>query len=205
MNTEVHPAARMGLPRWTLLAFVPFILLAACAVYLRIHWNQIPARFPIHWGAHGPNGWSTRTFLGVYGDLIFGAGLSALLISVGLMGYLGSQRSNAGNLMLRAMVGTGCFLGLIFSAVGLLPLGFPPGILIAAAPLGLVLVGILLATAASARDEPETPESGPPLFVPKKEGWGYSFNFANRYSWIILGTLFGGLALLLGFVWWTHS
>jgi hypothetical protein len=61
MDSTAAPA-HAGLPRWTLLALVPF---------------DIPERFPIHWGAHGPNGWATRTFLGVYKQLIFGGGLAA--------------------------------------------------------------------------------------------------------------------------------
>lgn len=117
-----------GLPRWTLLALVPFVVLAACAIYLRIHWNDIPMRFPVHWGANGPNRWETRSFLGVYSGLIFAAGLSASLIGAGLMSYFGSGRARAGELMLRVMVGVGCFLGLVFAGVALMPLGFRPGI-----------------------------------------------------------------------------
>lgn len=206
MNSTAPPAVRIGLPRWTLLAFVPFIVAAACAVYLQLHWDRIPQRFPIHWGAHGPNGWETRTFLGVYSPLILGAGLAAVLIAAGMMGYVGSHGAQAGLMMLRIMVATGCFLALVFSGVALLPLGFPPGILAAAAPLfGLGLIGFLVTTASGAPDEPETSESGPPLFVPKTIGWGYTFNFANRYSWMILGTLFGGIGLLIGFMVWAHS
>ena len=197
---------RGGAPRWMLLALVPFALVAACAVYLELHWDQIPERFPIRWGAHGPNGWSNRTFIGVYSPLILGGGLAAALLTAGVMGYYGSHRAKAGVLMLKVMVGTGCFLALVFSGVALLPLGFPSEVLVAAAPLfGLALVGFLLLTTAGQPDEPEAPQSGPPLFVPKKVGWGYSFNFANRYSWMILGTLLGGIGLLIGFTLWAHS
>lgn len=206
MDSTAPPAARGGLPRWMLLAVVPFVLVAACATYLQVHWDQIPPRFPIHWGAHGPNGWSTRTFLGVYSPLILGGGLAAVLMAAGLMGYYGSHRAKAGEIMLRAMVGVGCFLGLIFSGVALLPLGFPSMVLVAAAPLfGLTLIGVLVLTVSGDPDEPEASEPGPPLFVPKKIGWGYNFNFANPYSWAILATLLGGIGLLLGFTVWAHS
>lgn len=51
----------------------PFAILAARAAYLRARWQEIPARFPVHWGLNGePNGWSTRSFLGVYGPVLIG-------------------------------------------------------------------------------------------------------------------------------------
>ena len=208
MSTTVRPDGGDRLPGWTLLALAPFAVLAACAVYLQVHWNEIPERFPVHWNAHGPNGWSTRTFLGVYSSLIFGAGLSALILAFGLVSYRASGRSRGGATMLRVMVGLSCFLGLIFGGVGLLPLGMPPVILIAAAPLGgLAVLGILLVTA-SGGNEPEDNggnASRVPLFVPKKVGWGYTFNFANRYSWALLGMLFGGLTVLIAFLLWAQK
>jgi len=219
MDSTAPPAGRDSLPPWTFLAPLPFLLLGSCAIYLWVHWSNIPPQFPIHWGVHGPNGWSHRTFLGVYSPLIFGAGLATLLIAVGLMGYYGSRRSRQGEIMLRSMVGVGCFLGLIFSGVGLLPLGMPAGILIAAALLsGLGLLGILLATASGDDGDsaPSAPDecwkagaldiyynpSDPALFVPKRIGWGYTFNFANRFSWVILATLLGGVGVLIAFLTW---
>jgi len=198
-------AARSGLPRWTFLAVVPFGIIAACAVYLNVRWNDIPARFPIHWGAHGPNGWATRTFLGVYGNLIFAAGMSGVLIGSGFMGYFASGRSRAGEMMLRVMIGVGCFLGVVFSGVGLLPLGFPPGAGVAVLPLfGLTMIGILLVTASGEPDEEALSNGKPPLFVPKTMGWGYSLNFSNPYAWKILATLLGGIGGMLAFMLLIH-
>ena len=40
----------------------PFALLVACASYLGTHWQQIPARLVLHWGAHGqPDRWAARS------------------------------------------------------------------------------------------------------------------------------------------------
>jgi len=51
----------------------PFAVLTAAAAYLQFHWDEIPGRFPTHWGLDGqPNGWSTRTLSGVYGPLLIG-------------------------------------------------------------------------------------------------------------------------------------
>jgi hypothetical protein len=141
----------------------------------------------------------------VYGNLIFAAGLAAVLIGSGFLGYFGSGRARAGELMLRVMVGTGCFLGLVFCGVGMLPLGFPPGVLIAAAPLfGLTLIGVLVVTASGEPDDEPSADGKPPLFVPKTIGWGYDFNFANPYAWKILALLIGGSGVLVAFMILIH-
>ncbi len=63
----------------------PFAILAATAAYLRLHWEQIPDRFPIHWGWDGrPNGWATRSFSGVYAPLLIGV---CVCLGLALAGY----------------------------------------------------------------------------------------------------------------------
>ena len=63
----------------------PFSLLFIVAMILRQHWDSIPERFPIHWDAAGrANGFSDRTFSGVYGTLIFGAVMCAVLALIAL-------------------------------------------------------------------------------------------------------------------------
>ena len=74
-------------PIWLLFRLLlyagPFLIMIAGAAYLGLHWNQIPDRFPIHWGAHGVvNGWGTRSFFGVFGALLIG--LSVLLTVTGV-------------------------------------------------------------------------------------------------------------------------
>jgi hypothetical protein len=120
----------------------------------------------------------------VYGNLIFAAGLAAVMIGSGFMRYFGSGRARAGDMMLRVMLGTDCFLAFLFAGVGLLPLALPPGTLIVAAPLfGLAIIGVLVVTASRPPDEEQPPHGRPSPFVPKTIGWGYTFNFANRYAW----------------------
>lgn len=60
----------------------PFLILAAGAVYLGLRWDDIPEKFPIHWGAHGAvNGWGPRTFFGVFGLLLLGT-----VVALGIVG-----------------------------------------------------------------------------------------------------------------------
>ncbi|MGH9737730.1 MAG: DUF5808 domain-containing protein [Candidatus Acidiferrales bacterium] len=85
-EAELAPRAA-HLPGGWLLQAGPFAILLAAAVYLRVHWEQIPEIFPVHWGINGqPNGWSARTPIGVYGPLIMGvaivAGLSLITYGV---------------------------------------------------------------------------------------------------------------------------
>jgi uncharacterized membrane protein len=55
------------IPGGWVVASGPFVLLAACAAYLWIHGEGIPARFAIHWGAGGqPNASVARGLVSVY-------------------------------------------------------------------------------------------------------------------------------------------
>ena len=214
------PGVRPTLPRWMLLALVPYVVLAACALYLSLHWNRIPQRYPVHWGAHGPNGWSQRSFLGVFSPLIFAAGLATLLLALGVAVYRASQRSDQGLITLKAMVGVACVMGVVFSGVGLLALGVSPTLFVVSVPiLVLGLVVFLIQTAAKpGTASPPTPghawkpggvyynPGDPKLLVPKRFGIGYTFNFAHKASWLIVAGFCGGMALLVAFlVWALHA
>jgi uncharacterized membrane protein len=111
----------------------PFAILAVTAIYLGMRWDDIPARFPVHWGVSGAaNGWSVRTPLGVYGPLLFGAIVMAA-VAISSYAALHFGRSSHGS-TLRSLAGDFAremgvfllslefFLAVIFSFVGLLPL-----------------------------------------------------------------------------------
>lgn len=204
-----QPAAA-PLPRWTLLGLPPFAILLAIAIYLQAHWSEIPDRFPVHWGLDGrPNRWVERTPHGVYGPLIFGA---LLLIFMGIMGiatWYGARSPNLRVGILKILLVAMYLLGAIFGMVGLLPLHIFPTWAILLPCLVFVPAVIIYATQLtsdpSIESEP-TPDScwklsaiyynpaDPALFVSKRIGIGYTFNFANPFSWVILGCM---LALIL--------
>jgi uncharacterized membrane protein len=59
----------------------PFLLLAAAAGYLCLRWNDIPDRFPVHWGLDGrPNGWTNRSIGGVFFGPILGFLVCGLMV-----------------------------------------------------------------------------------------------------------------------------
>ena len=62
---------------------IPFVLLAAVAIYLSLQWNELPRRWATHWGASGEaNGFSSKSFFGVYGILLLGAGVLAGIYAI---------------------------------------------------------------------------------------------------------------------------
>ena len=211
-----HPAADHHPPRWLSWAVAPFALPLATAIYLRAHWTEIPERFPIHWGADGqPNGWANRTPGGVYGPLLFAAGLMLLILLLGLAIYYGSRHSPQMLSVLKVLIGVTYFLALVFSGVGLIPLQIvSPMLFVATAPVFIValLVYTIHSTRKLSAHAESTPDAcwtlgsvyynpgDPALFVQKRIGLGYTFNFAHRLSWVILGGFFAGLAGLVAFL-----
>jgi uncharacterized membrane protein len=151
------------LPGGWLLQLPPFALLVATAIWLHLHWDQIPEVFPIHWSASGqPNNWATRSFTGVYGPLLIATGLCALM---GFMAYamlrwsrLIRVRGAAGEgerrfrlVVVSTIVAIEYFLALLFMWTGLLPLSHkqngPPGlipVLVFALAFTLVIVVLLM-------------------------------------------------------------
>jgi uncharacterized membrane protein len=74
----------------------PFAILAAAAAYLHFYWDEIPERFPVHWGLDGqPNGWAARSFGGVYGPLLIGTFvcLGLAIISYGIQHWTRQVRA----------------------------------------------------------------------------------------------------------------
>jgi hypothetical protein len=57
-------AAETVMPVWGWVLFVlPPLILAGAAFYLQANWDQIPDRFPVHWGIDGkPDRWAVKSF-----------------------------------------------------------------------------------------------------------------------------------------------
>jgi uncharacterized membrane protein len=142
------------MPGGWLLQLSPFALLAATAIYLGFRWDDIPPRFPVHWGVSGnPNGWSVHTPMGVYWPLLFGAivmgavaASSYVALHFGRPVRAAAARSLAGDFAREMgvfLLSLEFFLAVIFSFVGLLPLlgNRDPGIL----PVLIATVAMLAA------------------------------------------------------------
>ena len=193
----------------------PFLILLLSAVVLALKWGKIPDRWPIHWGFHGqPDGWATRTILGVFLPVIAGALLCGFLEALGWMiKTTGTSRRGLSQQAAAAIADlTVDFvrlleiaLAIVFASMGVaLPLAGP------IRPVGLVLFAIAVVFAAMAfgmvrisRGVRELKQAGhtglegyngviyknaddPRLWVPKISGLGYTLNFAHQWAWPIM-------------------
>ncbi len=83
MCPGTEPDSSSRLPGGWLLQTLPFAILGAAALRIRLLWNQIPKRFAIHWNLHGtPDRWATKSFIGVYGVLLMGLAGCAILLAI---------------------------------------------------------------------------------------------------------------------------
>jgi uncharacterized membrane protein len=199
------------LPRWIALAAVPYAALLATAAYLRARWDEIPARFPVHWGMHGePNGWSEKTVRGVYGPLLFGAGLCFLMLMLELGTWYGSRPSRMRKPMLAILISATYIMTYAFTMVALLPL-YRVGPAALMVPIFAYVIAVVawsfkLNAENEGEDTPDECWTGagiyynpkdPAIFVQKRIGVGYTINFGNHRSWLYLGLFAAGIIGLI--------
>lgn len=190
---------------WFLL--LPFAALAAVAVYLHLHWYELPQRFPVHWGVNGqPDSWANRDWRGVYGPLLFGAYMNVVLVGLAWIFSHESRKTVMRYVTVRSLQFLLYPLTILFVLIALLPLmntvaplWLAPGVMLVSIG-GMIYWSYRKISAPSARDEVPEPQSDtywkagvfywnpddPAIFVAKRVGIGYTMNFANKWSWIAL-------------------
>jgi uncharacterized membrane protein len=209
-----------GLPGWFFWALPPLAAPLAAMAWLRAHWDAIPARYVAHHGSgNWPGGWATRTPLHVMGPLIFGLGLTALMLMVALVTHYGTRKTSSRASMTGVFLTVMYLIGFVFTAVGLdplvkIPLG-PVGVVVPLVSIGLLVY--VYRKNSEPDDQPdETPAEcwslagiynnprDPALFVAKREGFGSTLNFGNPWAkWFMIGLL-GGIAALSAFLFWAE-
>ncbi len=189
----------------TWLTVIPFLTIAAVALYLHAHWNQLPAQFPVHWGPDGqPNRWSNRDFMGVYGPLLMAAFMNLFLLVFAWALLLFSRKTTMRYVTVRVLQAVMYPVTFTFCMVVLMPLLTLPMWLIPSVMLvfvaGVIYWGYRKITAPAALGEIPEPQSDsywkagffyynpndPAIFVSKRVGIGYTMNFANKISWLVL-------------------
>jgi uncharacterized membrane protein len=198
---------------WITLA--PFLTLAAVAVYLQVHWNNVPLRFPAHWGADGrDDGWASRDWRGVYGPLLFGAFLNVILLALAWILSHESRKTVMRYVTVRCVQFLLYPLTLMSILAALRPLlstslWLGQGVLLVSIA-GLLYWSYRKITAPSAKDEVPEPRGDdywkagvfywnpddPAIFVSKRLGIGYTMNFANKWSWLAMGTIVAALLMV---------
>jgi hypothetical protein len=111
-------------PRGLLWAVGPLLILGGTALYLFLHWSQIPETIPGHWGPSGhPDRWIARTPVHVFRRLYpeaYGC-LLILLLCVGILWRArGAMRLK--QLSAMALTGIGYWLAVLGSWIALHPL-----------------------------------------------------------------------------------
>jgi uncharacterized membrane protein len=210
-TASLAPLPGLGASWWTstLAALLP---LAAAAIVLVMHWYEIPARFPTHWGADGvANGFSTRSPLAVFWPL---AAAAFIVLWMATLAPLTARYSPsivtqpALFRMTRNILRSAAWLiSLLFAATSLLPLApnparfFPMGI----AALVVTFFAMLIYVVVQAYRHPELTHavdvtdparwkagliyfnpSDAALLVPKRSGLGYTFNLARPLAWVFV-------------------
>jgi uncharacterized membrane protein len=210
----VHEADLGGsdhLPRWVVAALPAFAFPAAAGAWLRAHWDEIPERFPIHWDAAGlPNRWADKGFHSVYGPLLYGCGMMLFLLFLALVVFHGSRRSVQRVAMLKVLIAAVWLMGILFTGVSLLPLRqFPPFWFFVPVPVFVIAALLWYLRLARLPADP-TPDSAwilgslyynpqdAAIFVQTRIGFGFTFNFGNRMTWVILGSM---VAMFAGLIW----
>jgi len=201
------------LPRWVALALPPFAFPLAAAAWLRAHWSEIPARFPVHWDLHNhANRWAEKTPHAVYGPLLYAGGMMLILMLLTLAMFYGSRRGRQRTAVVKMMVSTIYFVALLFSGIGIMPaLPFSPSLLsIPAMAFPVLLVGwVIIIVRDPKMPADTTPDEcwylgsiyvnsrDPAIFVQRRIGFGYTLNMGNRLAWLVMG---GFVAALVGLV-----
>lgn len=206
------------LPGGWLLQLGPYAILAVAAVYIALHWQQIPDRFPVHWGMNGkPDGWSYRSVTDVYGPLAIGFAISIALSFMALLFlYLARRVPADGDLPNKGefthpiailLLGVEYFLTAMFSLAALLPFtgnpGLAPIVILAAGLIGSAVflrrwINLRASRSAAGDGTPDNcwklglfyfnPDDSA-LFVEKRIGIGYTVNFARASAWICLALI----------------
>lgn len=195
-------SAPEGLPWFAWLSAGPFAILGTAARWLYLNWDRIPTRFSVHVDAGGqPNRWAERTTKGVYGPLFFGAELCAFLLIMALAGWFGSRRSRSRSVMFGGMIAVEYLVGLLFALIAVQGLLGIPVWVIALSPMAILIPLIIVMTNKMSEPGEEmdpTPNecwkggilyynpNDAALFVEKRDGLGYTLNFANIWSWMLL-------------------
>ncbi len=203
-------APREKFPGGPLAMFLPLVFLTALALWADRHFNQLPQRIAVHWGFYAPNRWIARTHAGVAGMLALDGALSLVfgLFAWGIFHW--SQRlsiKGSRGLAERRFRRRTAQLLLLISWFPVAEAGIalvrPEAAGFLFPLVGTALVALLVITLIRYRQGPgdRAPDScwklgatyynpaDPAIFVPQRFGIGYTLNFGNRWSWVLLAAI----------------
>lgn len=194
----------MTLKLWTL---PPFLLVLGALGYLGSRFEELPGRYPVHWGISGQADRFVTKSVGVM--LLPGLLGLGVLLMLAFNAWQVEKSARGGVKSARWMVALEWAVGLLFVVVVLLPVLPPLGkeftlamILAPAAVVVAVAIGVSRESWKAATAPAECWRLGifyynpadPDIMVPKRTGLGYTLNFGHRASWWILVGLAAAIA-----------
>lgn len=194
-------------PGGPIVMFFPIVLLSLLALWADRHFDQLPQRIPVHWGIGGANRWIERSHAGVAEYLALSAGSSLLFAFIAWGVFHWSRRvstrgpASATERRFRRRNAQMMLLVSWFMAVqAWITLARPDQavwgpVLVLAAILGILATLIRYHQGSGDRAPDSAWKFGiiyynpadPSMFIPKRFGIGYTFNFANLWTWVVLG------------------
>jgi uncharacterized membrane protein len=197
-----------------LLIALSLLPIAATALWLRLHWNQIASRWPQHWNATGAvDGWAFRTTPGVFGLLL--AGALAVLFCIALALFISRASGPQSRERRRALLPMAALSWLIAGmvcVVASLPLTHLSSsslLIVNAIYLSIVFAisfWLLHRSGLSPNSQTTEPYDSTPdskwhagiiyynpadaaIIVPKRFGWGWTLNFARPAAWAYIAAV----------------
>ena len=183
----------------------PFVCLAIRGVEFYTRWDHLPHRFPVHWGFDGPDRWVALTPTGVYGLLLCVAIICTVLLCMACASIDDSRQvltMHHGTIeqRFRRYRALGLTLLSYVFALTLPPMSnmyftlpYAPVLII------VVVIGTFLTVAISGHEVTAHNHwklgiiyfdpGDPALFVESRFGLGWTINFGNHWSWVIIAVL----------------
>lgn len=192
----------------------PLVTVAASVLYVAIQFDQLPERYPVHWGLSGQvDRWGHKDWVTILAPGLIGLAATGL---VALQAWAMGNSRRMGRKAAWGMLALEWAVGALMALVVWLPvLGVMPG-WGAQVMLLLPLAGVAAVLATMPAPGPGAAQAGPECWrwgvfyynpadpdwvVARRSGMGYTLNFARREALWIMGALLllllAPLALLL--------
>ena len=200
----------------TILTVLPFLGPAGAALYLWSHYDELPARFPVHFNAAAQaDRWVGKSPGAVFLVPAIAAGSLALMLVILLMIQYSSRPLRGEPAVRRRRLNVNmlgvvmCMVSFLTTVAALLPVIPQPigarlmwasvgGLLLAVAGFTVLLIRLSTKPSEEGDDTPDEcwklgmfyyNPADPSLMVERRCGLGYTLNFGNRRSWGLMALL----------------
>ncbi|WP_321471269.1 DUF1648 domain-containing protein [uncultured Paludibaculum sp.] len=206
-------------------AIIPLGAQVLSFAYVISRYDDLPERFPVHWGASGQaDRWADKSWSAVTASSLLGVIVTLVLLGTAWMILRNAKRGSGGETgdfgakhrrgNVSMLVAMAWVLSLVFCFLSQLPLH--PNLhnrqtfLLVLLPVGVALVKTFqlyrLSTSATGGSD-GTPEecwklgafyynpADPAILVEKRTGPGFTLNFGHRLSWLVMAGVLGVLLI----------